>query len=947
MVEKIKHNNWFDQAKVNLENLNLEQEFVKKSYSNTLGAVSGSGVLLDFPQEPVIFDTNSLSLAQQGYVAVSTFDGRGVLAEPIDTSDLNHGNQLTITVEGARVSNSIPLVLTIIGKLFDNTIVYEHIVFKRNSSQVTRNHFKQIINVLFQNCFGNNNTSVDGQGCYNTIGEISSAAEGRVVITEASSMKLSADLISAEQVSKPDIIFRGYKVYDAGKTLSEVLQEAIGASNDVDDLNINTTGTSTRLFEEGDSTERVYGQKFKLRGNNIQKITLLLGLESGSDWSGTLVVGLRKLQNSSTFTTEFLPDDEIDFDPDTVALDELAIDQDDLENMGISLSSTSKPVDFVFSGSQLSNPSLSNLEDESYYILTIRRTGSTSTGTIFLEEASNSNSEQRLTVFSGGVWTDVEDSSLWFKVWSDSVKVASGVSFNDGVYLPNVKITKDVDGTFKQNITGNVNFVDTSEGVDNYVIVENSVEYGDPIAHPRTGDEIFSTKSDVPEFKVLEKEDVLSRLITIPQTLILGKVQDSNPKGNPQISGKIQYPGLCLGNEIYITNPSSDLLLQNVVGSVITPDELNPSFKYRIVTQETITYNYGDVNADGEIDVFDAERVVELDGYSAYLSDTGTYLSLEQKSAVLNGSVSVLELIRADVNRGDGYEISSDDLDAINNFIDFGTAFPSGESEFTVVKLTVESILDPIDDYDSNGISLLKLEEDNPELIEPSNFSPSAWIDFSIEYIETWEDFNIEIVDLRRVANSTFIEFSSSDIQGSNENGGKNSFLIAGDMYLSDNVKNLDGTYHRLDFETSVIDIELPEGNTEGEINIFEEYVVDNMKFSDGTLVSSEAINNSQVKFEVFISSHVKNVSGEDGYIDFDGYSDGYGANADEAIATYLNHETGLLRIRAYNIVRNELFPELRSRISIKVSLKKAGFLNKRIAINSDTLQQKLNTYTP
>ena len=166
-------------------------------------------------------------------------------------------------------------------------------------------------------------------------------------------------------------------------------------------------------------------------------------------------------------------------------------------------------------------------------------------------------------------------------------------------------------------------------------------------------------------------------------------------------------------------------------------------------------------------------------------------------------------------------------------------------------------------------------------------------------------------------------------------------------MYLQGNVLDLDGSFHSLDHETNTIELELPTGNSEGEINVFDEWVVDSMRYGDGTLVSSAALINNQVKFAVSIGSHVKNVSGDDGYVDFDGYNDGYGANADEVIGTYIDHDTGLLRIRAFNIVNNQFFPELRTRILIEVSLKEAGFINSPVEIDSTTLASKLQQFAP
>jgi hypothetical protein len=944
-----KRNNWFDFGKVALEDLNLEQTYNNNNVAFANDGLGGSGVRLDFPQEIVIFDSNSLTAAQSGFVAVGTFDGRGILAAPVSSTDLDEGTQISVQLTDARITGAITTVVTILGKLFDNTLVYEHLEFTENGTRVTKNHFKEVTNILFQNVLGNSNTFVDGYGSFNTIGALTGFTTGRILVTEASSYKVSHDLIAAEQVDEPDIIFRDYKVYDPAKSLNVVLQEAVGTNNDVDDLDVNTTVASTRTFETSGSTETIYAQKFKMKGDNIQKITLLLGLENGTEWSGTLVVGVRPLLTTTDCPTDFLPDNEIDFDPDTVPIEAITLNQSQLADRGVVLTSTSQPVDFIFTDSQISNPNLSGLVNDQFYVITVRRTGSSGTGTIFLEEARNNDTtNQRLTVFTGNAWTDVTNSTLWYKVWSDSLKVASGVAYDEGVRLPIPKTELGIDGVTVQNLEEDIQLVNTSENVENYLIIKKDLEFSEVESHPRTGDSIFSRECDVPEFRVLEQADLITLLIAEPKTVPLARVKDNNSRANPTITGTLDHPGLALGNVINVVNPPSSLLTQNVIGSTIIPDNLNPTFKYRITSQETITDLFGDVTGDGLIDVLDTARIAILDGYQKFLATTGTFSSAIQQAAILGEEVDILELIRGDVDESDGYEITSADLAAITAFINSGTAFPNGQSNFTRVRLEVESILDPERDYDSDGVSTLLVESDNGDLVDPSNFSITTGLTFQINFIPTWDTQHVEILDLRRFVTTTFLEFDADDIQTQPENGGKNSLFIPGDLFLDGNVLNLDGTFHSLDHETNTIELELPSGNTEGEINVFEEYVVGLMHFGDGTLVSAQALNSDQVKFEVSIGSHVKNVSdGSDGYIDFDGYSDGYGANADEVIGTFIDHDTGLLRIRAFNIVRNEFFPELRTRVLVAVSLKKAGFANSPVEVGSVELASKLQAFSP
>lgn len=920
--ERLNRPSFFDFQRVTKEDMKSEQSFQLNNTAAALDAVAGSGVLLDFPQEPVVFDSDDLDEAQQGFVAIDQFDGQGILSEPYKATDLVEGNQLSLTLSESRVAGFVNTLVFILGKTFDSSLIYETVEFDNNVTKMTRNHFIEVTNILFQNLRGNTNTSVDGYGCYDV--------GGRIIVAEAGSMLADVSSISASQTAEPNIEFANFKTAVSGKTLQTTIQEAIGDSNDIDDLDINTTAAQTRLFEEDASSEVIYAQKFLSKTNNIQKVTLLLSLESGSDWSGALSLSIRKLQ-TSVASGSFLPDDEIGFDPSTEAIEEIFVTQDDLEDMGIILNSTIQKVDFVFSGTNVANPSLSTIEVDTFYALTLRRTGSSDTGTIVLQEATNSDSSaQRLCVFENDVWTDIDDSTLWYIVWTDAAMAASGIAYDKGIRLVSVKTDEGDDGIQEQSFTENYSFDNSGEDVENYLIVQKSVDTTTPKAHPRTGDSIDTREEDVPEFSVLSEDDVVSLLDAGEETVVLARFRDRNARSNPTITGDSNYPCLALGNIFTVISPGSDLLVQNVVGSILTPNTDKPTLRYRITKQTTFTDLYGDTNLDELINTTDAARIAALDGYSTDLN-SGSVSSTVQLAAVLGGSVTMSELIRADVS-GD-VVIDSVDLGNINDFIDDGTALPAGSS-FTRIELEVEPVTNQQISLDGDAQSTLAMEDLDSDFTNNTAFSP---IPYQIDFVATWIPDNVEVVDLRRFVTTTFIDFSEDDLSSSPESGGLNSLFVPGDLYLTGSVKELDGTTHPLDYEKVVIEIELPDGDTVGEVNIFDEFVVEICKFSDGSLVSSSAINNNQVKFSLSISSYTKDIDG------YDISDDGYGNTVDEAVGTYLDHDTGLLRLNCENITNSVLFPELRTRLVLTVELKKAGFNNSNQFIDGDTLTSLLS----
>jgi hypothetical protein len=827
---------------------------------------------------------------------------------------------LAVTLSDARVDGILKTSVLILGKTFDNSLIYEMVELNDNVSKITRNHFIEVTNILTQNLRGNQNTSIDGYGCFDV--------GGRLILTEASSFRLDRGCIAAEQIAEPDLRLAYFKTSEVAKSLHEELVAALGPANDIDDLNVNTTTATTREFTQGADTAFMLAQKFKMRGNNIQKISLAFALSSGTSWSGSLEVGLRPLLDTASVSTDYLPDTEIAFDPDVNSIETITLTQNDLLNQGIVLDTNYKIIDVVFSGTKLGNPTLSGLVDGQFYAITIRRLGSTATGTLVTPEARNSNADLRLSVFDTGVWTDVADKSMWFQVWTAGAFAASGIAYDAGIRIAEPKTELDNNAVTVQRFADNIPLVNTSEDAENYIILQNTEEYSDIIAHPKTGDSQASRQTDVALISALEQDSVSDLLDSGLKPLLLGRMRDRNPKNNPQISGSLLYPALAINNTLDIINPGSDLLVQNVVGSTIIPNTLQPTKKYRIIKQEILTDIYGDLDGDGVISLEDAARLVELDGYAPNLNQ-GTVSPSTQLQAVLNGAVSVAELLRADVS-GDGYVTAADDGYELTQYLNNGTGFTAGSS-FTRVRLTVEPLFNQFSKLTTTAESTLAIHSEDTTLVNNTSFSP---ITFQINFVPTWDCDSIEVLDLRRFVTTTFIDFDLSDLQSSPENGGLNSAFIPGDVYLTGDIKHLDGSVHTLDFEKNIIELELPTGDTVGEINIFSSLVLGKMRFSDGTYVASSAIADNQVRFEVAISSFSKDLDGYD-------YNDGYFIS-DEIIGTYIDHSTGLLRLHCKNIKESSALPQLRTRIVISVSLKKAGFKDAVTKVTSSQIADLL-----
>jgi len=240
--------------------------------------------------------------------------------------------------------------------------------------------------------------------------------------------------------------------------------------------------------------------------------------------------------------------------------------------------------------------------------------------------------------------------------------------------------------------------------------------------------------------------------------------------------------------------------------------------------------------------------------------------------------------------------------------------------------LTVESIFDPL----NTSVDIVG----NDPLFNTVVLEEFQALTYQIKIVSIWNPENIVITDMRRFISRTF----TSGI--SDSNGGTNTSFISGDILLSGNIGNEDGTPYSIDLEVGTIVLEMPASEPSGEIDIFNNFIRNRMKFFDGTLVSQEALENNQVMVSASIQSITKNLTWPDVSADGDIPNIGF------SVSVLYVQDSGLLKFRiGSEPVSVSTRPELRTKIVLTVYLKKAGFKNTEQTISGDEIESLMTIY--
>jgi hypothetical protein len=291
-------------------------------------------------------------------------------------------------------------------------------------------------------------------------------------------------------------------------------------------------------------------------------------------------------------------------------------------------------------------------------------------------------------------------------------------------------------------------------------------------------------------------------------------------------------------------------------------------------------------------------------------------------------------------------------------------------TRFNVVRLRVEEFVDRADDYTANPNNRAATVHPPQDIFNSDGYlSGHNFYSFPIQML-----FNSELVWepslVIAIAQPKLVPAVFSTESGFTQNScvidgvqcnvypvpqqfdpGRTDFFIPNNLIIGPGgqIENPDNSFFKIDFEIGTIVLEIPDGlfGSEMTIDIMNDFVVDytgngatrlgfpSMRFADCSFVTTNALANNQVTFSIAVQSFSPNTNG----LDPDGY---YGAIVDGKMGISMDYQTGLLTINFTNLYQDPVLQTLSTKVQVNVFLKKGGFNNAPLFVDSTKVQNML-----
>lgn len=411
---------------------------------------------------------------------------------------------------------------------------------------------------------------------------------------------------------------------------------------------------------------------------------------------------------------------------------------------------------------------------------------------------------------------------------------------------------------------------------------------------------------------------------------------------------------------VLVANPNDERLAQFTSASIIFSNIVGIS-SYKLV-----------INAPG--------NEADHGGFDITELDVSTDVITIRKT-VLSGDI-IGQMLRADVD-GD-FHVTLNDGYLLQSYIDKvplssspSSTFPGPATNpftkigttFNVIRLRLETFIDRTDDYSSLILGRPTVVHPAPDIFTADGYFAShnfllSPLPLIIQKQLTWDESLIVYNSNPKLVPSVFTSlngFSKNECQIDGINcsiygakpdfdPGRIDFFVPNNMILGEGgeLHRPDGNFYKVDFEVGTLILEIPDGlfGAERTINIFDDFIADYnngvtrlgfpaMRFADCSFVTADALSRDQLRFSVAVQSFSPNTNG----LTDDGYA---GVIVDGKMGVSIDESTGLLTLNFTNLYQDEVLTTLSTKIQVHVFLKKGGFNNKPMFIDSAKIQNIL-----
>ena len=330
----------------------------------------------------------------------------------------------------------------------------------------------------------------------------------------------------------------------------------------------------------------------------------------------------------------------------------------------------------------------------------------------------------------------------------------------------------------------------------------------------------------------------------------------------------------------------------------------------------------------------------------------------------------LLRTLRADISN-DGY-IHSDDASYLTDYTLGVQPIPALTlpqsrigTTFRVLLLTLENFVDRNDDYPNNVTNRSTSVHTDPDvLMADATFQShqySSPIPFTITKRLAWRSDLVAVSSKAKFVPASFSSVTAAPLYTvpagidsasypvtTDFDPGRNDVFVPQNLIMGPGgqLVNKDGSAYKVDYEVGVIVFNAPikDFTTERSINVLSDFVADfnnngttrlgyrAMRFADGSYVKNgTALALNQLRFTVSLQAFSP---------DLDGYSvDGYtGIIVDDRMGVYFDPMTGILKLNFSHLKEDLVALTLSTKVQITVYLKKAGFNNPPMFIDSATM---------